>query len=86
MNRSLTGCAPKLVFKMRSSDMLGLCRNSSRAATSAAVLCVLCRTRCVGADAPLDGVDPTDDSSLCSSRRCSHCNGSPAAVQSNVYC
>ena len=77
--QTLRIAAPKLVFRMRSRDMLGLCRNSSRAATSAAVLCVLC-SPLAAADALLDGVEPAELSSLCSSLRCSHCNGSPAGA------
>ena len=69
---------PKLLFRMRSSDMLGLCLNSSRAATSAAVLCVLCNPCWPCVDALLDSVDPAELRIMCSSRRCSCRSGSPA--------
>jgi len=70
--------SPKLLLSMRSSDMLGLCRNSSRAATSAAVLCVLWRPCCPCVVVLLDDVAPAELRIMCSSRRCSCRSGSPA--------
>ena len=71
---------PKLLLRMRSSDMLGLCRNSSRAATSAAVLCVLCRPCCPCVAVLVDDVAPAELRIMCSSRRCSCRSGSPAPL------